>query len=83
MKASNGTCHSGLTETDYIKLEIFQKEALGLILNAQYLQNRRYYRVSVQPVSYKPELAHCNLVSLKHHRNILILTSKFAIETGK
>ena len=73
--------HSGLTDADSYKLEALQKKALGMILGVQYVENRRYYRVKGQPVSYETALSLCNLTSLKHCREIL--TSKFAIETVK
>ena len=73
--------HSGLTASDSLKLEAIQKKAIGLILGVQYVENRRYYRVNGQLVSYETALAHCKLDSLEHRREIL--TSKFAIETAK
>ena len=73
--------HSGLTAMDSQNLESLQKKALGLILGTVYEENRRYYKVRGEAVSYELALKYCELTTLKHRREILI--SKFALETAK
>ena len=48
--------HSGLTAMDSQNLESLQKKALGLILGTVYEENRRYYKVRGEAVSYESAL---------------------------
>ena len=73
--------HSGLLKSDINKLERLQKKAIGLILGTTYIENRRYYKVNGQAVSYETALTHLELPTLTERREIL--TSKFALETFK
>ena len=73
--------HSGLLKSDINKLERLQKKAIGLILGTTYIENRRYYKVNGQAVSYVTALKHLELPTLTERRETL--TSKFAIETFK
>ena len=73
--------HSGLSETDCKNTETLQKKALGIIVGIKYIDNKRYYMVNNEPLSYENALNELGLKSLEQRREIL--TSKFAIQTMK
>ena len=73
--------HSGLSETDRKKIETLQKKALGIIVGIKYIDNKRYYMVNNEPLSYENALNELGLNSLEQRREIL--TSKFALQTMK
>ena len=73
--------HSGLLECDTYKLEQLRRKAIGLIFGITYIDYRRYYNISGQPVSYEEALKRCDLPTLAERREIL--TTKFALETFK
>ena len=54
------------------------KKVLGIIVGMKYIDNKRYYMVNNEPLSYENALKELGLNSLKHRREIL--TSKFALE---
>ena len=73
--------HSGLTECDSSKIEMLQKKALGTILGTVYVDNKRYYKLENEHVTYLDALQTIGLTTLKKRREVL--TSKFALETAR
>ena len=73
--------HSGLTESDSGKIEMLQKKALGTILGTVYVDNKRYYKLENEHVTYLDALQNIGLTTLKNRREVL--TSKFALETAR
>ena len=73
--------HSGLTEADKNKIEKLQKKVLGMVLGTKYIDNKRYYKICGDPVSYKFALQKYGLTPLHQRREVL--TQKFALETAK
>ena len=73
--------HSGLTECDSSKIEMLQKKALGTILGTVYVDNKRYYKLENEHVTYLDALQNIGLTTLKKRREVL--TSKFALETAR
>ena len=73
--------HSGLTEVDKNRIEKLQKKVLGMVLGTKYIDNKRYYKICGDPVSYKFALQKYGLTPLHQRREVL--TQKFALETAK
>ena len=73
--------HSGLTEGDGYRIELLQKKALSIILGTVYVDNKRYYKLNNELLSYTDTLQKVGLTTLNERR--VVLTSKFAIETAK
>ena len=73
--------HSGLTDADSNKIEFLQKKALGVILGCVYIDNKRYYNLDNNIVTYNQALQKLSLTPLNERREVL--TSKFAIDTAR
>ena len=73
--------HSGLTECDSGNIEMLQKKALGTILGCVYVDNKRYYKLENEHVTYLDTLQNIGLTTLNKCREVL--TSKFALETAR
>ena len=73
--------HPGLTDGDKNKIEFLQKKALGIILGCVYIDNKRYYNLNNNIVSYEHALQKLSLSPLHERREVL--TSKFAIDTAR
>ena len=73
--------HSGLTLFDVNRLEKIQKRALGIIFGTVYIENKRYYKVGNNQLSYEESLQFLGLTTLSYRREAL--THKFALQTIK
>ena len=73
--------HSGLTLFDVNRLEKIQKRALGIIFGTVYIENKRYYKVGNNQLSYDESLQFLGLTTLSYRREAL--THKFALQTIK
>ena len=73
--------HSGLIETDRKRIENLQKKALGMIVGIKYIDNKRYYTVNNELLSYEKTLKKLDLISLEERRERL--TCNFALQTMK
>ena len=57
------------------------KKTLGIILGCVYVDNKRYYSLDNNVVSYEEALQKLSLTTLNHRREVL--TTKFAIDTAR
>ena len=73
--------HSGLSEGDSYKIELLQKKALCIILGTVYIDNRRYYKLNNEHLTYQDALEKLSLTTLNERR--VVLTNKFAIKTAR
>ena len=73
--------HSGLTDADDKRIEKLQKKILGMILGTKYIDNKRYYKILGEPVSYNLALQKYGLTTLHQRREVL--TQKFALDIAK
>jgi len=73
--------HSGLTQGDTNKLERLQKTTIGLITGVSYVDNKRYYKVKGNDVSYDNAQIHYELSTMADRREDL--TYKFGLDTYK
>ena len=73
--------HSGLTDADDKRIEKLQKKILGMILGTKYIDNKRYYKILGEPVSYNLALQEYGLTTLHQRREVL--TQKFALDIAK
>ena len=64
-----------------IKQNFYKKKALGIILGCVYIDNKRYYNLNNNIVSYEHALQKLSLTPLHERRKVL--TSKFAIDTAR
>lgn len=73
--------HSGLSDADCRRLESLQKRAIGMITGIQYKDNKRYYTINNDLLSYEDTLEVLGQYTLKKRREIL--TSNFALQIMK
>ena len=71
--------HSDLSLFDSNRLEKLQKRVLGIILGTTYIENKRYYNVENEHLSYDETLQKLGLTSLTIRREVL--TNKFALDS--
>ena len=60
---------------------MLEKKVLGTILGTVYVDNKRYYKLENEHVTYLDALQNIGLTTLKNRREVL--TSKFALETAR
>ena len=73
--------HSDLTECDSGKIGKLQKKALNKILATVYVDNKRYYQLDNEHVTYLEALKNIGLTTLINRREVL--TNKFALATAR